>query len=190
MANIGYIRVSTSEQNISRQLDGLPLDKIFEEKISSTAVNRPVLTECINYLRDGDILHVHSIDRLARNLGDLQHIVKYLNSKQVVVHFHKENMIFDKKASAMQELLFQILGAFAQFEKNLIRERQQEGIEKAKQEGRHLGRPRKLSLDDRKDIHKKLMSGASPMTLAEEYDVSVSTIYKIQKRSNPISFMD
>ena len=184
MSDIGYIRVSTSEQNLSRQLESVKLEKIFEEKISSTATTRPVLIECMNYLREGDTLHVHCIDRLARNLGDLQNIVSSLNEKGVIVHFHTENMIFTSNASPLQELLFQILGAFAQFEKNLIRERQQEGIERAKKEGRHLGRPRKISLDDRKQINEKLKEGKSPAVIAEEYGVSVSSVYKLQSSND------
>ena len=184
MSDIGYIRISTSEQNLSRQLESVKLDKIFEEKISSTAITRPVLIECINYLREGDTLHVHCIDRLARNLGDLQNIVSSLNEKGVIVHFHTENMTFTSNASPLQGLLFQTLEAFTQFEKNLIRERQQEGIERAKKEGRHLGRPRKISLEDKKDILIKLKEGKSPAVIAEEYGVSVSSVYKLQSSND------
>ena len=184
MADVGYIRVSSLEQNLARQLEQIRLDKIFEEK-ASAAAKRPVLAECIAYLREGDILHVHSIDRLARSLIELQSLVKDLNSKGVTVHFHSENMIFGEgKAFPMQELLFQILGAFAQFERSIIKERQAEGIAKAKKEGRHLGRPRKISLQDKQAILVQLAEGRAPSAIAEEYGVSVSSVYKVRGNKN------
>ncbi len=183
MANIGYIRVSTESQNTARQLENVALDKVFEDKISSSKPNRPALADCLSYLREGDTLHVHSIDRLARNLVELQSMVQELTQKGVTVCFHSENLTFggnpeSNKLMAMQELLFQILGAFAQFERNLIRERQQEGIERAKKEGRHLGRPRKLSPKDKEEIRKQHKEGVSPAKLATDFSVNVSTVYK------------
>ncbi len=181
MSNIGYIRVSTSEQNTSRQLENVLLDKVFSEKVSSSKTERPELNACLNYLREGDTLHIHSIDRLARNLIELQSIVKTLTQRGIRVHFHAENMIFSGESSPMQELLFQILGAFAQFERNLIKERQREGIEKAKKEGRYNGRPRKISIDDKNAILKQLSEGIPPSVIAKEYAVSVSSIHKLKK---------
>ncbi len=185
MANIGYIRVSTYEQNTDRQLHAVPLDKVFEEKISAAAQSRPALKSCMDYLREGDTLHVHSIDRLARSLIELQTTVQELNNKGVAVHFHAENMLFPSKSEGapapMQELLFQILGAFAQFERNLIRERQQEGIERAKKEGRKLGRPSKISEKDKATIREKFKAGASPAAIAEEMGVNVWSVYKLCK---------
>ncbi len=185
MANVGYIRVSTIEQNTTRQLDGLSknnvsLDKVFEDKVSSSQVNRPALQACLTYLREGDILYIHSIDRLARNLSELQSIVNELTAKGVTVHFWTENLIFSGQTSPMQELIFQMLGAFAQFERSLIKERQKEGIAKAKQEGRFTGRPRKISEQDKSDIAKALADGASPASLAEKYKVSKSSIYGVK----------
>ncbi len=84
--------MSSYGQNTDRQLADVALDKIFEEKASAKDTNRPVLQDCLDYLREGDKLHVHSIDRLARNLVDLQTIVTKLNSKGVSVVFHKENL--------------------------------------------------------------------------------------------------
>ncbi len=187
MANIGYIRVSTESQNTARQLENVSLDKVFEDKISSSKPHRPALADCLSYLREGDTLHVHSIDRLARNLVELQTIVQELTKRGIIVIFHSENISFGNNSSgnklmAMQELLFQILGAFAQFERNLIRERQQEGIERAKKEGRHLGRPRKLSPKDKEKIRKQHEDGTSPTKLAEEYSVNVSTVYNVLKK--------
>lgn len=187
MAHVGYIRVSSHAQNSARQLENVALDKVFEEKVSASSDKRVALGECMNYLRECDTLHVHSIDRLARNLVELQNLVQELTAKNVIVHFHTENMIFGAsnkdtgKSSPMQELLFQMLGAFAQFERSLIRERQQEGIEKAKKEGRHLGRPRKISLEDKTTIQTQLQTGVPPRQIAQTYNVDVSSIYKLQK---------
>ena len=92
--NIGYIRVSTLDQNTERQLADVKLHKIFEDKASGKDTKRPALAECLRYLRQGDTLLVHSIDRLARNLEDLQKIVRELTDKGVSVRFVKENLIF------------------------------------------------------------------------------------------------
>ncbi|POZ50033.1 recombinase family protein [Methylovulum psychrotolerans] len=126
---VGYIRVSSAQQNTDRQLADIKLDKTFEDKVSAKDTSRPQLQACLNHLREGDTLHVHSIDRLARNLFDLQQIVTDLAGQGVCIHFHKENMAFSGAANPMQELMLQMLGAFAQFERALIKERQKEGIE-------------------------------------------------------------
>ena len=182
MADVGYIRVSTVDQETGRQLENIVLDKVFEEKISSAVPNRPILAECLNYLREGDIFWVHSIDRLARNLIELQSIVSSLVDNGVEVRFYTENLNFSKGSSPMQELMLQVLGAFAQFERKLIRERQQEGINNAKRQGKHLGRPRKLSEEDKKLILEMYNDGCLPAFIADKFDVSLSSIYKIINR--------
>lgn len=182
MASIGYIRVSTADQETGRQLDKVVLDKVFEEKISSAAPNRPILAECLNYLREGDIFYVHSIDRLARNLIELQSIVSSLVDKGVEVRFYTENLTFSKGSSPMQELMLQVLGAFAQFERKLIKERQLEGINNAKLQGRYLGRPKKISDEDKKLIIEMHKNGCTPSFIAEKFDVSVYSIYKLIKQ--------
>ena len=182
MASIGYIRVSTVEQETGRQLDNIVLDKVFEEKISSATPNRPILAECLNYLREGDIFYVHSIDRLARNLIELQSIVSSLVDKGVEVRFYTENLTFSKGSSPMQELMLQILGAFAQFERKLIRERQQEGINNAKRQGKYLGRPKKISDEDKKLIIEMRKDGCTPSFIAQRFDVSTSSVYKLIKQ--------
>ena len=182
MASIGYIRVSTVEQETGRQLDTVVLDKVFEEKISSATPNRPILAECLNYLREGDVFWVHSIDRLARNLIELQSIVSSLVDKGVEVRFYTENLTFSKGSSPMQELMLQILGAFAQFERKLIRERQQEGINNAKRQGKYLGRPKKISDEDKKLIIEMRKDGCTPSFIAQRFDVSTSSVYKLIKQ--------
>ncbi len=110
--NVGYVRVSSIAQNLDRQLNGIELDKVFTEKASAKDAKRPILKECMGYLREGDTLHVHSIDRLARNLVDLQNIIQELNSKNVSIQFHKENLLFTGNDNAMSKLMLNMMGAF------------------------------------------------------------------------------
>jgi len=176
---IGYIRVSSIAQNTDRQLTGVKLNKTFTEKISAKDVNRPELQDCIDYIREGDTLHVHSIDRLARNLLDLQQIINTLTAKGVSIQFHKEHLIFSGDDDPMQKLQLQMMGAFAEFERSLIRERQREGIAAAKAAGKHMGRKAKLSNQQIQEIKDQLAQGATKMQLAKSYGVSRQTIYSI-----------
>jgi DNA invertase Pin-like site-specific DNA recombinase len=176
--DVGYIRVSSFSQNTDRQLDGIELEKIYEEKASAKDAKRPILQECIAYLRGGDCLHVHSIDRLARNLMDLQSIVTDLNSKSISVTFHKENLTFTGNGdNPMNKLMLQMMGAFAEFERALIKERQREGIIKAQQKGIRFGRKPVLTSDQVKEIRKRVAGGESKSTLAKEYSISRQTLY-------------
>jgi DNA invertase Pin-like site-specific DNA recombinase len=133
--NVAYLRVSSVDQSVARQQEAIKvvsLDKTFIEKASGKDTNRPVLQECLEYCREGDTLHVHSIDRIARNLKDLQGLVDQFIAKDVTVHFHKEGLIFNGNDDAMSRLMLQMMGAFAEFERNLIHERQVEGIANTK----------------------------------------------------------
>ena len=182
--DIGYVRVSTHDQNTARQLDGIHLDKVFEEHASGKNADRPALQACLEYIRDGDTLHVHSIDRLARNLQDLLSIVTRLKEKGVTVKFHKEKLDFagnegGSKGDAFQELQLHIIAAVAQFERALILERQREGIAIARKTGKykHVGRKPALSDERMAELHTKLENGAKVAALAREYGVSRQTIY-------------
>jgi DNA invertase Pin-like site-specific DNA recombinase len=182
--NVGYIRVSSIGQNTERQLADVKLDMIFEDKISGKNLDRPQLDACLKHLRDGDTLHVHSIDRLARNLQDLLNTVTQLVNRGVSVAFHKENLTFKAgKAgndSAMQVLMLQMLGAVAQFERTLIRERQREGIDQAKQRGQKLGAPAKLSQTQIDEIKALLsVAGADKSSIAKQFGISRPTLYKL-----------
>lgn len=180
-AQVGYIRVSSVDQNTARQLEGVTLDRVFEDKASGGSADRPMLQECLRFIRDGDVLHVHSIDRLARNLGDLQSIVSDLTGRGVVIQFHKEGLTFSGKNDPMQTLMLQMMGAFAQFEREMIRERQREGIEAAKRAGKHVGRPSALSSTQIEKIHAQHKGGMAVAALAKEYGVSRQTIYTLLK---------
>jgi DNA invertase Pin-like site-specific DNA recombinase len=178
---IGYVRVSSNNQNTDRQLDNMKLDKTFTEKQSGkSASDRVELQNCIDYAREGDTVHVHSIDRLARNLADLQAIVKKLNSKGVAVQFHKENLIFaGDTTNPMNKLMFQMLGAFAEFERSIIKERQREGIDKALENGVKFGAKPKFSSEQIADIKARHSGGASVAIIAKEFETSRQTIYSM-----------
>lgn len=189
-SKIGYIRVSALDQNTERQLDSLQLDKVFEDKASGKDTKRPHLQACLDYLREGDTLYVHSIDRLARNLEDLQSIVKLLTNKGISIFFVKENLSFQSgEHNPMQTLMFQMLGAFAQFERSLIRERQREGIALAKKEGRQLGRAKALSPEQEAEVRVRAAQGASKQALAKEYGISRQTLYRIIAETGPVKEM-
>ena len=145
--NIGYIRVSTIDQNTSRQLDNnIELHRTFIDKCSGKDTHRPELNTMLEFVRDGDCVYIHSMDRLARNLLDLKNIVLNLTQKGVKVIFVKENLSFDNDSkNPMSNLLLNIMGAFAEFERELIKERQKEGIIQAKKQGKYNGRKQSLS---------------------------------------------
>lgn len=176
---IGYIRVSSIQQNTERQLQDVDLDKVFEDKISAKDTNRAGLNDCLDYLREDDVLHVHSIDRLARNLADLQKIVGDLIDRGISVHFHKENLIFNGEDDAMAKLMLQMMGAFAEFERNLIRERQREGIALAKMNGKKLGRKASLNKEQITEVRYMINAGFSKSKVAERFGVSRQTIYNV-----------
>jgi len=117
---IGYIQVSSHEQNTNRQLEDLKLDKIFIEKASGKDIKRPELELLLNYVREGDTVIVHSMDRLACNLDDLRNLIHNLTEQQVKIQFVKENLVFTGDESPMANLLLSVMGAFAEFERALI----------------------------------------------------------------------
>ena len=181
--NIGYVRVSTVEQNPDRQLDGLTrrvqLDKLFQDQASSGSTDRPGLNAARALMRDGDTLHVHSIDRLARSLQDLQALISDLNGRGVTITFHTEDLTFyaGDGSAPMAKLMLQMMGAFAEFERALIRERQAEGIARAKAKGLYKGRKRQLTDDHVNEIRERKKAGERVAALAKEYGVSRTTVY-------------
>lgn len=184
--NVGYIRVSAVDQNPERQLAGVELDRFFTDHASGSTRKRPQLEACLKHLRQGDVLHVHSIDRLARNLSELQKIVEELTGAGVAVEFHKENLSFKGTPSPMEKLLFQVMGAFAEFERSLIRERQREGQANAKAKGKQIGRPPALSPQQETEAKKRIANGESVSALARELGVSRGTLYSlIPKKHTP-----
>jgi DNA invertase Pin-like site-specific DNA recombinase len=190
MTQIAYLRVSTSDQNTDRQLAecGVKFDKTFTDKVSGSTTNRPALTQLQEYVRDGDTIHVHSIDRLARNLVDLQNLITDWKGRGVAVRFHKENLTFSAgvDASPMDELLLNMLGAVAQFERSMIKERQREGIAKAKKiDGKYQGGIGKaLSQAKRDTVLSELGRGLSIRKTAEKLGIGVSSVQRIKKEAD------
>ena len=182
MAHVAYIRVSTTEQNTDRQLadTGIEFDKIFDDKASGKNTERQGLKDMLDYVREGDTVHVHSIDRLGRSLIDLKTLVTQLNDKGVAVKFHKENLKFKADTqNSMQILMFNMLGAFAEFERSIIKERQREGIEKAKEKGVYKKDKRKKV--DYAELSQAVEEGMSYRTVADKYGVGVATVDRAVK---------
>jgi DNA invertase Pin-like site-specific DNA recombinase len=179
---VGYVRVSSVDQNTDRQLDGLDL-KVFTDKASGKDTKRPQLQACLEYLREGDTLVVHSMDRLARSLVDLLGLVKDLTSKGVRIKFVKENLEFTGDDGPMSNLLLAMLGAVAEFERSMIRERQREGIEKAKAKGKYKGGKPKLTPEQVKELKARADAGESRTKLAKEFGISRVTLYAYLDKS-------
>ena len=177
---IGYIRVSSLDQNAERQLDGIRLDKVFTDKASGKDTNRPQLEAALNHVRTGDTLVVHSMDRLARNVEDMLRLVREMNDRRVSVEFIKENMSFNAGSDDPRSILmFTMLSAFAQFERSLIRERQREGIALAKAKGTvYKGRKPALNAERIAQLREQAATGANRTKLAKEFGISRETLYQ------------
>ncbi|MGE6690283.1 recombinase family protein [Stutzerimonas stutzeri] len=175
---IGYIRVSTLDQNPDRQLEGVQVSKVFIDKASGTDTQRPQLEALLSYVREGDTLVVHSMDRLARNLDDLRRMVQQLTGSGVRIEFVKESLIFTGEDSPMANLLLSVMGAFAEFERALIRERQREGISLAKQRGVYRGRKKALSESRIEELRRRVEAREPKAALAREFGISRATLYE------------
>lgn len=175
---VGYVRVSAFDQNPGRQLEGLTLDKIFLDKASGRDARRPELKNLLEYVRQGDTVVVHSLDRLARNLDDLRRLVDQLTGRGVRLEFIKEGLSFVGDDSPMARLLLSVMGAFAEFERSLIRERQREGIELAKKRGAYRGRKKALTPARAAELRERAGRGERKSDLAREFGLSRETVYQ------------
>jgi len=186
---IGYIRVSTVDQNTERQLDGIELDKTFTDKASGKDTNRPELELMMSFVRSGDTVIVHSMDRLARDQNDLHKIVQTLTGKGVRIEFIKEHLIFSGDDSPISKLMLSVMGAVHEFERSLIKERQLEGIALAKKRGAFKGRKKSLSPAAVAELRKRIVAGMSKSLAAREFDISRETLYKYLKEteSTPVA---
>jgi DNA invertase Pin-like site-specific DNA recombinase len=176
--NIGYIRVSSEGQNTDRQLDNVQLDKRFIDKISGASKDRPQLNACLQYIRQGDTLHVHSIDRLSRSLRDMEEIVSGLVERGVTIEFHTERLTFTKEENPIATMMLHLLTTFAQFERSVTRKRQREGIDIAKSKGKHLGRP-KLDYTRRDEAIELSKQGMNISEISRAMNMSRPSIYKL-----------
>jgi len=175
---IGYRRVSTLEQNTERQLEGIEVAKTFTDKASGKDTKRPQLEALMGFVRDGDTVVVHSMDRLARNLDDLRRIVQTLTGRGVRIEFVKEHLCFTGEDSPLASLMLSVMGAFAEFERALIHERQREGIALAKQRGAYRGRKKSLSEAAIHELQQRLAAGVSKAQVAREFGISRETLYQ------------
>lgn len=179
-----YIRVSTALQNTDRQLVGIACDREYMDKLSGKDTNRPQLQAMIDNLREGDIVNVHSMDRLARNVQDLLALIDTIINKGAKIKFHKENLTFEanKKTDAFQKLMLTLLGAVSEFEREIILERQREGIAIAKQKGKYKGGQKKLSEEQIKEIRALVEENKLPITeIARQYKITRQTVYNLMK---------
>lgn len=180
---VGYIRVSTLDQNADRQhiaLNAAHVEKIYEDQISGANTDRAQFQAMMQFLREGDELVVLSLDRLARNLRDLLDTVETLGKRGVSVRFLKENLLFDARSNAdpTSKLMLSMVGAFAEFERSMIRSRQAEGIALAKARGAYKGRPRSVT-DEQISKLKAALAQEVPLTKAtRKVGISRTTAYR------------
>jgi DNA invertase Pin-like site-specific DNA recombinase len=181
---VAYIRVSSVDQNEARQVEAmaeLHIDKMFIDKASGKNTDRPQLQAALDHMREGDVLVVHSMDRLARNMRDLQNLVAELNAKNIAVEFVKEHLNFTGEDSPMSKLMLSILGGVAEFERSIIRERQKEGIQVAKGKGTYRGRKRSLTTEQAAQLRQRAAAGERKAPLAREFGISRETLYQYMK---------
>ena len=179
---IGYIRVSTFDQNPERQLEHSKVDKTFTDKASGKDTKRPALEALLDFVREGDTIVVHSMDRLARNLVDLRCLVQKVIQRRIHIEFVKENLTFTGKDSPMANLLLSVMGAFAEFERSLIKERQMEGIALAKKRGAYKGRKAILSKEQVEEIKARVANGDKKSHIARDFGISRETLYQYLRR--------
>lgn len=185
---VGYMRVSSVEQNLARQLEGIQVDRTYEDKVSAKDLQRPNLQAMLTYVREGDMVVVHSMDRLARNLDDLRHLVKTLTQKGVAVQFIKENLTFSGEDTPMANLMLSVMGAFAEFERSLSKERQREGVALAKERGAYKGRKKTLSLEKVDALRKQVGEGTETKAqIARSFGISRETLYQYLRENQGLA---
>lgn len=180
---IGYARVSTQIQDNASQIDALEkigCSTIFEEKISGGRWERPKLQELLNYIRKDDIVVVWKLDRLSRSLKDLLFIMEQIESKGAGFRSLTENI--DTTTSA-GKMMMQMVGVFAEFERNMLKERTRKGLDYAKEQGRVGGRASKLNSKQKQEIIKLYQEGKSAPELAVLFNVHKATVYRVLKQN-------
>ncbi len=175
---IGYVRVSSFDQNPERQLEQIQVDRLFTDKASGKDTMRPQLEALLTFVREGDTVVVHSMDRLARNLDDLRRVVQDMTRRGIRIEFVKEGLTFTGEDSPMANLMLSVMGAFAEFERALIRERQREGIALAKQRGAYRGRKKSLASEQVAQLRERAKAGEQKAHLAREFGISRETVYQ------------
>jgi len=178
---LAYIRVSSDGQNIARQEEQLMShhpDKVFVDRISGKSIERPSLIQLLDYVRDGDRCIITSMDRAARDVESLRQIVRKITDAGASVQFLKEGLTFTGDDSPMSKLLLNVMGAMAEFERELIRERQREGIAIAKAKGDvYKGRVKCLSPSQVEDMKAQITAGVPKATIARNLGISRKSLY-------------
>lgn len=173
-----YIRCSTVEQNTARQLVDVPCDQKFTDMASGKNVKRPELQNLLNTIRAGDVINVHSLDRMCRNVKDLLEIVEKIQQKGATIKFHKENLTFSPNANdPMNKAIMTIIGAIAELERNLILERVREGVAQAKQAGKYKGRQNSLS-EIQADELRAMIGKYNRSKIAKHFGITVRSTYR------------
>lgn len=180
---VGYVQVSSLDQNPDRQLEELKaakVEKFFVDKVSGKDTERPELQKMLAFVREGDTLVVHSLDRLARNLSDLLTMVQDLTGRGVSVRFINERLDFDadREASPVAKLMLSLVGAFAEFERSMIKRRQAEGIALAKERGAYKGRQRSVTDEQIQEVRSMLDMGVPLSKAVKKVGISRTTAYK------------
>lgn len=178
---IGYARVSSKDQNLDRQLAALKKEKVFRvftDTVSGSSPQRPGLDGALNYVRAGDQLIVVSMDRLARSLIDLHRLVDDLTERGVSVKFLKEGQVYSQDSTPVAKLMLGLLGSVAEFERSIIRERQAEGIAKAKARGVYKGRAKVLNEEQVAQAREWVGAGIPKAEVARRLGIGRTTLYK------------
>lgn len=177
-----YKRVSTADQNLDRQLIDVKCDREYVEKISGKNTDRPQLQALLQNIRKGDVVHVHELSRLGRSVKDLLNIVEQIVHMNGTIKFHKENLVFTgEKKDPFQSLMLNLLSSIAQFERDLLLERQREGISIAKAKGKYRGKQSKFSDADIARIRDEFNNCDNKQKLADRYRITRGYLYKLVK---------
>ena len=179
-----YKRVSTADQNLDRQLVGVTCDREFVEKVSGKDTNRPQLKAMLQAVTAGDTVHVHELSRLGRSVRDLLDIVEQITGAGATIKFHKEGFEFTSGTKdPFKTFMFQMLSSMAEFERNLLLERQREGIAIAKAKGKYKGKQSKFTDEDVRYIREEFDRTSNKAALAKRYNISRGYLYELVKRT-------
>ncbi|MGP5112900.1 recombinase family protein [Corynebacterium casei] len=182
---VGYARVSSKDQNLERQTAALKKEKcfrIFDDTVSGSSTDRPGLDGALNYVRPGDQLVVMSMDRLARSLIDLHRLVDELTSQDISVKFLKEGQTYSLNSTPIAKLMLGLLGSVAEFERAIIRERQAEGIARAKARGVYKGRAKALTDEQLAQAREWVDAGVPKAEVARRLGIGRTTLYNYLSR--------
>lgn len=177
-----YKRVSTTDQNLDRQLVEVECDREYVEKVSAKDTNRPQLQAMLQNLRVDDVVHVHELSRLGRSVKDLLELVEQITAAGATVKFHKENLEFKgRDKDPFQALMLNLLSSIAQFERELLLSRQREGIAIAKAKGKYKGKQSKFTAADIERIKAEFDETDNKSKLAERYGITRAYLYELVK---------